>query len=146
MANLFCSTTIFGLMLLSLEKTTWKQSIEKSYPTRHIVKTLLRSTNISTDNCCITLVEQHFTSYGRFKNWVDLWIASKDESFFRRKISMLPERWKKLEIDNTINIKCLISFSQYSCFAELVSYSVLSNFEGHFIKNYSTEIKSKIIF
>lgn len=42
------------------------------------------------------LSEQHFTSYEDTKNWVDLWIASKDEAFFRRGIRMLPERWEKV--------------------------------------------------
>ncbi|UYV81111.1 hypothetical protein LAZ67_20000057 [Cordylochernes scorpioides] len=28
------------------------------------------------------LAEQHFTSYQEAKNWVDVWIASKDEEFF----------------------------------------------------------------
>ena len=38
------------------------------------------------------LSERHFTSYKNTKNWVNLWIASKDEAFFRRGIRMLPER------------------------------------------------------
>ena len=38
------------------------------------------------------LAEQHFTSYEEAKNWVDSWIASKDEEFFKRGIRMLPER------------------------------------------------------
>lgn len=42
------------------------------------------------------LSEQHFTSYEDIKNWVDSWIASKDEAFFRRGIRMLPERWEKV--------------------------------------------------
>ncbi|KAM0729387.1 Mariner Mos1 transposase [Formica fusca] len=42
------------------------------------------------------LSEQHFTSYEDTKNWVDSWIASKDEAFFRRGIRMLPERWQKV--------------------------------------------------
>jgi len=42
------------------------------------------------------LSKQHFTSYEDTKNWVDSWIASKDEAFFRRGIRMLPERWEKV--------------------------------------------------
>ena len=42
------------------------------------------------------LSEQRFTSYEDTKNWVDLWITSKDEEFFRRGIRMLPERWGKV--------------------------------------------------
>ena len=34
--------------------------------------------------------------YEEFKNWVDSWIASKDEEFFKRGIRMLPERWSKI--------------------------------------------------
>ena len=42
------------------------------------------------------LSEQHFTSYEDVKNWLDSWIASKDEEFFKRGIRMLPERWAKV--------------------------------------------------
>ncbi|UYV83676.1 SETMAR [Cordylochernes scorpioides] len=42
------------------------------------------------------LAEQHFTSYEEAKNWVNVWIASKDEEFFRHRIRMLPERWEKV--------------------------------------------------
>jgi len=42
------------------------------------------------------LAEQRFTSYEDTKKWVDSWIASKDESFFRRGIHMLPERWENV--------------------------------------------------
>ncbi|UYV77256.1 SETMAR [Cordylochernes scorpioides] len=44
-----------------------------------------------------SLAEQHFTSYEEAKNWVDVWIASKDEEFFRHGIRMLPERWEKVK-------------------------------------------------
>ena len=42
------------------------------------------------------LSEQHFTLYEDTKNWVDSWIDSKDEAFFRRGIRMLPERSEKV--------------------------------------------------
>ena len=42
------------------------------------------------------LAEQHFTSYEEAKNWVDSWIDSKDEVFFKRGIRMLPERLSKV--------------------------------------------------
>lgn len=42
------------------------------------------------------LAEQHFRSYQEAKNWVDSWIASKDQEFFQRGIRMLPERWAKV--------------------------------------------------
>ena len=42
------------------------------------------------------LANQRFQSYEDTKNWIDSWIASKDELFFRRRIRMLPERWEKV--------------------------------------------------
>ena len=36
--------------------------------------------------------KQHFPFYEDVKKWVDLWWASKDMSFFRHGIQMLPER------------------------------------------------------
>ena len=42
------------------------------------------------------LAEQHFRSYEDVKKWIDSWIASKDEQFFRRGIRTLPERWEKV--------------------------------------------------
>ena len=42
------------------------------------------------------LSEQRFTSYEDTTKWVDSWIASENESFFRRGIRMLPERWEKV--------------------------------------------------
>ena len=42
------------------------------------------------------LVEQQFTFYEEAKNWIDPWIASKDEEFFKRGICMLPERWSQV--------------------------------------------------
>ena len=40
-----------------------------------------------------SLAKQHFHSYEDAKKWDDLWLASKDESFFQHKIQMLPESW-----------------------------------------------------
>ena len=42
------------------------------------------------------LAEQHFRFYEEPKNWIYLWIASKDEKFFRRGIRKLPERWENV--------------------------------------------------
>jgi len=42
------------------------------------------------------LAEQHFHSYENVKKLVDSWIASKNVSFFRHGIQMLPERWEKV--------------------------------------------------
>jgi len=46
------------------------------------------------------LAEQRFHSYEETKKWIDSWIASKDESFFRRGIRLLPERWEKVVSSN----------------------------------------------
>ncbi|GFX93718.1 mariner Mos1 transposase [Trichonephila clavipes] len=42
------------------------------------------------------LADQHFRSYEEVKNWIDSWIASKDDQFFQRGICKLPERWEKV--------------------------------------------------
>ncbi|EGI66432.1 Mariner Mos1 transposase [Acromyrmex echinatior] len=46
------------------------------------------------------LADQHFRSYEEVKNWIDSWIASKDDQFFRRGIRMLSERWEKMVASN----------------------------------------------
>ena len=45
------------------------------------------------------LADQHFTSYEEAKNWVDSWIASKDQEFLRCGMRMLPERWSTVVAD-----------------------------------------------
>ncbi|KAG5317782.1 MOS1T transposase, partial [Pseudoatta argentina] len=42
------------------------------------------------------LADQRFHSYEEAQKWIDSWIASKDMSFFRRGIHVLPERWEKV--------------------------------------------------
>ncbi|GFX74178.1 mariner Mos1 transposase [Trichonephila clavipes] len=42
------------------------------------------------------LADQHFRSYEEVRNWIDSWIASKDNQFFQRGIHTLPERWEKV--------------------------------------------------
>ncbi|KAG5307856.1 MOS1T transposase, partial [Pseudoatta argentina] len=42
------------------------------------------------------LTDRRFHSYGEAQKWIDSWIASKDMSFFRRGIHVLPERWSKV--------------------------------------------------
>ncbi|KAG5323515.1 MOS1T transposase, partial [Pseudoatta argentina] len=42
------------------------------------------------------LADQHFRSFEKVKNWIDSWIVSKDDQFFRRGIRTLPERWEKI--------------------------------------------------
>ncbi|KAG5307538.1 MOS1T transposase, partial [Pseudoatta argentina] len=40
--------------------------------------------------------DRRFHSYEEAQKWTDSWIASKDMSFFRRGIHVLPERWSKV--------------------------------------------------
>ncbi|KAG5317999.1 MOS1T transposase, partial [Pseudoatta argentina] len=42
------------------------------------------------------LADRRFHSYEEAQKWIDSWIASKDMSFFRRVIHVLPERWEKV--------------------------------------------------
>ncbi|KAG5322234.1 MOS1T transposase, partial [Pseudoatta argentina] len=42
------------------------------------------------------LADRRFHSYEEAQKWIDSWIASKDMSFFRRAIHVLPERWEKV--------------------------------------------------
>jgi len=57
------------------------------------------------------LAEQHFHSYEDAKKWVDSWVASKDVSFFRREIQVLPERWEKIMASWTIlSVICFYDF------------------------------------
>jgi hypothetical protein len=51
------------------------------------------------------LAEQRFTSYEDTKKWVYSWIASKDESFFRGGIHMLPERWENVVANDEKNFE-----------------------------------------
>jgi len=42
------------------------------------------------------LTDQHLCTYEEVKNWINTWIASKDEQIFRRWIRTLSERWEKI--------------------------------------------------
>ncbi|KAG5311890.1 MOS1T transposase, partial [Pseudoatta argentina] len=44
----------------------------------------------------IYYADRRFHSYEEAQKWIDSWIASKDLSFFRRGIHVLPERWEKV--------------------------------------------------
>ncbi|KAG5318098.1 MOS1T transposase, partial [Pseudoatta argentina] len=46
------------------------------------------------------LADRCFHSYEEAQKWIDSWIASKDMSFFRRGIHVLPERWEKVVSSN----------------------------------------------
>ncbi|KAG5322685.1 MOS1T transposase, partial [Pseudoatta argentina] len=45
------------------------------------------------------LASHRFTSFAEIENWLQNWIASKDELFFRDGIRKLPERWEKVVSD-----------------------------------------------
>ena len=64
------------------------------YRTRHIVRILLLL--IVPKDAAQDLASHRFTSFAEIKNWLQNWIASKDESFFRDGIRKLPERWEKV--------------------------------------------------
>ena len=42
------------------------------------------------------LADQQFDSYEDIQKWLDSWIASKDEQFYRDGIRALPEKWEKV--------------------------------------------------
>ena len=42
------------------------------------------------------LAEQQFRSYEDIEKWLDSWIASKDEDFYRNGIRAVPERYAKV--------------------------------------------------
>ncbi|EGI59641.1 Mariner Mos1 transposase [Acromyrmex echinatior] len=46
------------------------------------------------------LANHRCTSFAEIENWLQNWIASKDESFFRDGIRKLPERWEKIVASN----------------------------------------------
>ncbi|KAG5322384.1 MOS1T transposase, partial [Pseudoatta argentina] len=46
------------------------------------------------------LADRRIHSYEEAQKWIDSWIASKDMSFFRRGIHVLPERWEKVVSSN----------------------------------------------
>ncbi|EFN85811.1 Histone-lysine N-methyltransferase SETMAR, partial [Harpegnathos saltator] len=41
------------------------------------------------------LAGQHLANFEEVQNWLDEWFRSKDASFYRRGIHVLPERWQK---------------------------------------------------
>ncbi|KAG5321286.1 MOS1T transposase, partial [Pseudoatta argentina] len=47
------------------------------------------------DKVILLHADRRFHSYEEAQKWIDSWIASKDMSFFRRGIHVLPERWEK---------------------------------------------------
>ena len=73
--------TTFGLKLPNPLKPTWKCSNGKSHPTR---PQMLRRPIITCSR------------RWHIEKWLDSWIASKDEHFYRNGIRALLERWAKV--------------------------------------------------
>lgn len=48
----------------------------------------------------LTEAEQRPSSYKEYKKWVDSRFASKEKSFFIRRVHLLLERWQKVVITN----------------------------------------------
>lgn len=46
------------------------------------------------------LADVRFRNFEEVRNWVDGWIAGKDEDFFKRGIHKLPERWREVIANN----------------------------------------------
>ena len=46
------------------------------------------------------LADQQFRSFEDIEKWLDSWIDSKDEHFYRNGIRALPERWAKVVANN----------------------------------------------
>ena len=91
----FCSMTMLDPML-KVVKTYLETWNEKSYPTRRILQTLLPLIITCFDQWHTAWLTSSFRSYEEVKNWIDSWIASKDDQFFRHGIRTLPERWEKV--------------------------------------------------
>ena len=88
--------TMLDPMLRKWSRHTWKRN-GKSYPTRRILQTLLPLTITCFDQWHTAwLTSTSLCSYEEVKNWMDSWIASKDDQFFRRGIRTLRERWEKV--------------------------------------------------
>ncbi|KAG5317326.1 MOS1T transposase, partial [Pseudoatta argentina] len=68
------------------------------------------------------LADRRFHSYEEAQKWIDSWIASKDMSFFRRGIHVLPERWEKV----------VSSDGQY--FKQNVCFPYILNTSFYFVK------------
>ena len=47
-----------------------------------------------------SVADQQLRSHEDIKKWLDSWIASKDEHFYRNGIQALPERWAKVVAHN----------------------------------------------
>jgi len=81
-------------MSLKSKKNIWKRSNGMFYCPRRILRTLILL--ITTIIVPKDAASHRFISFAEIKNWLQNWIASKNESFFRDAIRKLPEKWKKV--------------------------------------------------
>ena len=63
------------------------------------------------------LADQQFRSYEDIEKWLDSWIASKDEHFYRNGIRALPERWANVVANDGQHFKWFI----YNNFFAIIS-------------------------
>ncbi|KAG5305782.1 MOS1T transposase, partial [Pseudoatta argentina] len=85
------------------------------------------------------LADRRFHSYEEAQKWIDSWIASKDMSFFRRGIHVLPERWEKVVSSDGQYFKLNVcfpyilntSFYFVKKQRELIQGPILKNFFSH---------------
>ena len=63
------------------------------------------------------LTDQQFRSYEDIEKWLDSWIASKDEHFYRNGIRALPERWAKVVANTSYKVAyyCRQYFEWFIC-------------------------------
>ena len=62
------------------------------------------------------LAEKRFQSFEDIKTWVNSWIASKDEEFFRKGIRKLPEKWRYVSFEQRKNPKNQFKYPIYKVF------------------------------
>jgi len=93
----FCSMTMFDSMSQSQSKHIWKRWNGKSYPICRILQTLLPLTIICFDQWHMAWLTSTYVLMKKSKIWyMDMWIASTDEQFFRRGIRTLSKKWKNV--------------------------------------------------
>jgi len=71
-------------MLQNLSRTTWKILVGKYYLTPLIQTSAPSDYHLFRSMQHFRLLEQHFNSYEQVKKWIDDWLTSKDEQFYRR--------------------------------------------------------------
>ena len=100
----FCSMTMLDPMLRKWSRHTWKRWNGNSTPPAVFSRrcslwlSLVSINGIRPGWPALSVDEE-------IKNWIDSWIVSKDDQFFRRGIRALSERWESSAMDNILNQK-----------------------------------------